>query len=152
MANPTTALVAVLVAQRVLDPTSTALTDFDTTTTPTAAQVANLIAMVADEVTTEVGALPTTPVDLAQLLEGLKADTVAKGAAVWVLRSFYYDDDRNHLADLEADYKASLARLKTAVHDVTTTGTLGQGADQPLPVFGFPTSPPSPITTWVTNF
>lgn len=146
--QPASGDVALLVSQRVLDSTGSALTDFTTTTKPTKAQVDALAAMVANEVAAKAGAIPVTPIDL----EPLARNVAAIGTAWWVEVSFYMDDLRDHADTLRAQYETALTDLAEAADSVRTSGEEGSGADQPLPVFGFPTAPTAPVTSWQTAF
>lgn len=149
--QPATADVALLVAQRVLNSAGEGLDDFNADTTPTGAQVTALCVMVTNQIAAKTGVIPTNPVNL----EPLAKNVAAKAAAWWVETSFYMDDLRGHADVLRTEYETALADLTDAVDSVNTTGLTGPGEDQPLPVFGFPSTnfdPRVPVTTWTTNF
>lgn len=148
---PSTGDVALLVAQRVLDMTGSGLTDFATDTAPTSTQVTALIVFVANQVASKAGDIPSTPVDLGPLARNVSAI----GTAAWVELSFYADDLRGHADALMAAYESALAELVEAADAVRSSGAIGPGGDQPLPVFGFPSQnfdPRVPITSWTTGF
>lgn len=146
--QPASGDVALLVAQRVLDGLGSGLTDFTDDTKPTKTQVDALAAMVSNEVAGRAGTIPTTPVNL----EPLAKNVAAKGTAMWVELSYYADDERDHAATLRDQYTMALLDLAAAVDSVLSTGTTGTGADQPLPVWGFPTAATAPVTSWTTGF
>lgn len=153
--QPASSDVALLIGQRVLDSSGSGLADFNSNTTPTQAQVVSLAAMVANQVAAQVGIIPDGTnygiIDLTPLAKNV----TAKGTAWWVETSFYMDDMRGHADLLRTEYEAALADLAQAADAVRSSGAEGIGADQPLPVFGFPSpnfDPRVPVTSWTTNF
>lgn len=146
---PTTADVAQLIADRVLDATDTVQADFSASTIPTAAQVTALITPITEEVHAEAGDIPSTPVDLTPLAKFV----ATQGVAAWILNSWFSEDPQG--PELQRIYEANRDRLTKAVDDVVSSGALGAGHDEPLALYGFPstaTDPRTPITTWLTNF
>lgn len=145
-ATPTTADVALLIADRVLDTRDDTKTDFSAVTVPTADQVNEIIPLVVAEVHAEAGNIPTAPVDL----EPFARFVAAQGVAAWILNSWFSEDAQG--PELQRIYEANRDRLTKAVDEVVSSGELGAGHEEPLPVFGFPTADTTPLTTWQTHF
>lgn len=141
---PTTADVALYVAQRVSDATG----DFTASTVPSAAKVTSLIALAAEDVYAAVG-----DVDLVDpTLVNAARHVTALGAAVEIERSFTSNEAEERsprLDSLQSQYEKALKRLQDAAQ-------YAAGSDVPDAVYGFPditsATSPVPATTWTSDF
>lgn len=141
---PTQSAVAAWLPARVLTSTGRAPT-FSATTSPTAAQVAELLAQAVENVVGDVGSFdPATVVNAADVARGeapvtlgdLAGSVAALDAACMVELTFFPDqvaEGRSPYEQLHDRYKAALARLSTAV-----SGLIAGRASSSLPSFRFP--------------
>jgi hypothetical protein len=138
---PTQADVAAVIPQRTGDVNGVVTETFGATTVPTDAQVTNIIAKIAGEVTAEVGAVSAA-------LEDFWRWVVTLGAAAQTEQSFWPDQE-NHADDLWARFRENLERLRKAA----AGGGASASAAETLPVFGYPPIDGiNPITTLKTRF
>lgn len=150
---PTPDDVAALIPQRTIDATGEAQGLFTPTTMPTYAQVAKVIALIANDMLTATGTVPVVPVDLT----GTAATVCAQGAAAKVELGFY-DGDPHTYTELDAAYVDALAGLVHAVGQVVYDGTVSPLEGMPLPAWEYGQfdlgsyTQPIPITTWGTRF
>lgn len=144
--RPTVGDVSALLANRPGDDTGRAQTTFDSTTTPTDAQVAVIIGQVQGEVIAETGDMPallaTVPVAGDPVSASPAGNVVTLGAAARVERQFFPDLQtlgESPAAQWQAMYEAAKKALVASVYVLKGGGTLGEeDADVLLPSWAFP--------------
>lgn len=132
---------AAIIPQRTGDQSGRASGAFSAATTPTDAQVSNLIAGTANEVTAVVGSTPDV------VVSAMAAHVTAVGTAAYVESGFYPDENttgQGPAAQLLARFQWLLTELKAAARGA------GDVAGPPEPLWSFPAAVETGYgtTTW----
>jgi hypothetical protein len=153
--TPAAADIAALIPSRTLNSSGDTVGTFDGTTIPTASQVASVITIKTGEITTQVGDIPTSPVDLT----GAAKACATLGAAALVELGFFDDDNGKRYSELNTEYQAALMSLARAVGQVRNDGSIDPAGEVLKPTYAFPAYDPSPVpilpphvTTLTTRF